>query len=332
MAKINIKNSLDQLFETNRIAYNKLKAWYDEIKNFEQLDIDEAKSIYCSMLESDAETKKKNRERLILGTLYTVFHFVCISGLTAIKSPYFDIGDVVETCIEEYIKLLDSGVLAKNNITGFRQLFLREFYIRVTKNLVGDYTYYYRDEVGYKKLTDYTFGTILKKYLEALSSKQIYDEMTCYAYIIRLLDEVGILSKLSDGDIYQIYLIFLRIKDIVILEDISRLSVTDLDSLKFILFESVVCDRSAGLICKRDLVEEYEHEEIIKKLFQLAFNTRLLDKEQRTIIDEYFGIYTEKKTNDEIGNKFGITGPAIRQRIKKICNKLRKNLNWYNKK
>lgn len=314
MSKINVMQKIESMKKINWNAYQKLKLRYEEVKDCKQLDILEAKKLCKLMLEADEDNKKQYRELLIFGTLHWVYNFVCDSGLTAVKSSYFDVDDLISISTEVWINMLDSGELLSDNINCFTNLFQRKFYERVIGQLVsqtgrGDY---FKSESGYMEVCYEDFGKVFEKYLEFINNGQVVDEKSCYSCVVKCLDEFGISQKLSDGEIYQVYLVFYNITKILEIKDISRLSRTDLKYLKYFLCDAIMSDRSTGLIGKGDFTDDVDRDIILEQMRQFIFDTTLLTVSQKKVIAERFGFLDGfMKSKCEVAKKFGVSGAAI---------------------
>lgn len=259
--------NIDTIKNIDKTNYYKLKKWYEEIKDYEKLTLKEAKVLNRLILTSSKEKSEKYRNKLILGTIYLVYNFVCNSGLTAIKSSYFDIDDLMNTSIEIWINMIDTNILLNDNVKNYARLFLKEFYVRLNKHLIGENTKYYSNEEGYNKMSEYIFGNMLKFYLESINNGNIIDKKSEFNCILSYLEECGILHEISSSSIsereksrliYEIYSIFHNIRRVINIEDISRLSKTKLDYLKLLLFDTSILDSDIKLITIDDFTEEVD--------------------------------------------------------------------------
>ena len=285
--------SVDMSKHTSKTNYYKLKRWYEELNDYEKLSIKEAKELNKLMLESSGDIKKIYRNRLILGTIYLIYNFICNSGLTAIKYLYFDIDDIMNTGIEIWINMIDSNMLLNENIEYFHRLFTKEFYVRLNKHMIGENTKYYSNEKIYNLFDEFVFGNILKYYLDCINNGSIVDEKSEFNCILHCLEETQILRKISSFDlskeekqklIYHIYLLFHNIKNIINIEAISKLSKTKLEYLKLILFEASIFDKSASIISREDFISEIDDKILASTFLE---NETLTKREKEVLMLRY---------------------------------------------
>lgn len=336
MPKVNIQEITEDMRKVNKPVYYKLRNWYESIKDYEQLSLKETKNLNKLMLETTGEIHDKYRERLILGTLHYVYNFVCKSGLTAIKSTYFDVDDLISISIEVWINMLDKGILLNDNIKSFKHLFLEVFYIKVTNQVLSEETKkYYATETGYNQIFRYAFGIILDKYLETFNECLIIDDISLYKYIINVIEENDLLKgmysrKITKNEknsiIYQIYLIFYNIIKVLDLKDINHLSKTYFNCLKYLLYDTALSERSAGTIAKCDFTEEVNNEIIIEDLRNVIFNIAGLTERQKNVLLKKFGFSDEIiRGNREISEEFNVSVQRVDQITNKAILKLSRN-------
>ena len=128
---------LEEIRKTNKQSYYKLRIWYEEIKDYEKLQFSDVKSLNKLMLESTGGEKDIIREKLILGSLYWIFNFVCDSGLTSISSSFFDVDDIMSISLEIWINMLDEGILVKDDYIVFHHYY-GVIYNKVIYNIFED--------------------------------------------------------------------------------------------------------------------------------------------------------------------------------------------------
>lgn len=322
---VNIDKVTRTLKKTNKLAYQKLMFWYEEIKNYEQLGLKEAKELNRLMLESNGEDRCKYREKLIKGTLFLVYYFVCKSGYTAIKSSDFDINDIMNTSIEIWINMLDSGVLLRDSVNDFACLFLKEFYIRINTTLLGkERLKYFWYEDSYAQLARGNFGKILEKYIDCIRNNMITDEKDCYDCILECLEQLGILESLNYQEISQIYLIFYKITRSLNISDISKISITNLDHLKTIFFDMSLYDRNKEVSDNGEIIDGVNKKIIFSRIRQDIIDEDYLTTKQKKTLIEKFGFNGDYKTNIALAEQLGISPQAVSQSLEGSFRKLRK--------
>lgn len=322
--KRDIEKVILDMEKTNKSAYQKLRFWHEEIKNYEQLSIKDAKKLNRMMLENSGDTRSEYRERLILGTLYLVYYFVCNSGYTAINATDFDIDDIMNTSIEIWINMLDNGVLINNNTKDFTHLFLKEFYVRINTKLLGkNRIKYFWHERSYEQLAGFNFGKILDKYIDCIKTSMIFDEKDCYDCIIECLKQVGMLENLSSKEIYQIYLVFYNITKNLNITDIGKVSTTNLDSLKVIFLDIALYVKNKEASDNGDLINDIDRKIILSRMRDFICNTDCLTDKQRKILIEKYGFNGDYKTDITLGKQLGISRAAVGQSLNRSFIKLR---------
>ncbi len=136
-----------------------LDHWYADIKAYtKELSFKEAQKIHT---EIKANNNPALKEKLLLGTLKTVYHFIRQSGLFLIQSPTFDLNDIINACVMAWMDALETDLIY--HVTGFRNLCCsRSFFAKIATNLMlpdilpEDAGFFYK----------YDFALIFKSYLE----------------------------------------------------------------------------------------------------------------------------------------------------------------------
>lgn len=111
--------------------------WQEQIKNFPKLDFNDAKKLYQALLkEENLLEQKKIRDELICGTLHFIGKQISNNRLFFIKSIHFDMNDVIDAYIEEWIKEIDAGRLLYTE--RLSSIFDITFISRVVSNSMGN--------------------------------------------------------------------------------------------------------------------------------------------------------------------------------------------------
>ena len=88
---------------------DKLEMWFERIKNYPQLKLDEAQKLYTEMIKENDNDKKINiRNNLINSTLYVVLNYLKNSDLDILENGSYDMDDIVSSTIEYYINEIDN--------------------------------------------------------------------------------------------------------------------------------------------------------------------------------------------------------------------------------
>ncbi len=136
--------------------------------------------------------------------------------------------------------------------------------------------------------------------------------------------EISKFNKLAEDEYFNIYdyqeefdkSVFNYLKD-----PISTFSIDVPDTTHY-------NDRVQEIEDKGPIFEDYETEAINKKMIADAMTN--LNEKQKEVISKYYGLDdTEPMTMQQIGDELGVTRQAIEQQIKKIMEKLKKNIKKY---
>ena len=103
-----------------------LETWYKEISVYEKLNLNDAKILYNDMIGCNVKDKESIRERLITGMLYLIPNFISKSLFPYIRGNNYDMNDIINSCNEELINVIDNGKLLE--ISYYTQLFDERFY------------------------------------------------------------------------------------------------------------------------------------------------------------------------------------------------------------
>lgn len=302
-------------------AYNpQLNAWYNQIKDYERLNIDEARDLCQKMLGSEGEIRERYRNKLILGTLYLVYNFVCDSGLTAIKASYFDTDDIISISTEVWIELMDSGILLGENIKYFSFLFSATFYRKIIHQLVGEQEDYYRNN---RPFNFEVFGNLVALYFKYFNDGVIVDDKSCYECVVSCLKQVGVFDELTSGCVYQIYQMFRDMDKMIDIKDISRVSVTDLSFFKGLILDTLMFDKQAGVIAIGDFTEKVDSGILAEELRDVIFKTDILTASQKIYIDQMCGFTMKATGNADCAKQLGVTSESVRQcrarTLRRLC-------------
>lgn len=110
--------------------------WQSQIEVFPKLKFKEAKKLYQAFLkEENRQEQKKIRDELICGTLHFISKQINNNTIFFLPNRLFDMNDVINVYIEEWIKQIDAGSLLNTERLSF--IFNSTFTFNVVSNLVG---------------------------------------------------------------------------------------------------------------------------------------------------------------------------------------------------
>ena len=113
-----------------------LALWREQIDEFPKLKFREAKKLYQAFLkEKSKQEQKKIREEIICGTLYFIGKQIENNPFFFLPNRLFDMNDVINTYVEEWIKQIDAGSLL--NIERLSYIFNATFTFNVVSNLIN---------------------------------------------------------------------------------------------------------------------------------------------------------------------------------------------------
>lgn len=98
--------------ENERILEN----WIKSISTYPKYSFKEAKDLYKQIQNTKVEYEKHElREKLITGTLYLLNNYIKKNILVHFNNSKFDINDIINNAVEEWIKIIDSSALLNAN-------------------------------------------------------------------------------------------------------------------------------------------------------------------------------------------------------------------------
>lgn len=300
-----------------------LEEWSDIISIYPRLDIKEAKVLYKSILnESNDKIRSEKREQLIKGTLYVVCDFIKKNNLAFFNNSQYDINDIISSCNEVWIEILDSGKLLKVD-DSYGWMINSSFCSKLTNKLVSN-----QDEIAtsvvcfiskfsdlfskYLKLHENEKEVSYQEFLEFLKPEVPYylfcDKERC-AYTYKLFEEIvkyfleeDLDVKITENRIKSLKYLFLNnamenLKegiDNVILDDMSGYIINNIckeDILSIIFDGNILSEREKDILKKRNgleafdchFLEEIAKEDNVSSEYIRQIENRAIKKLQRTM-------------------------------------------------
>lgn len=301
-----------------------LKEWKNSLSCYQELNINEAKELYKTSVESN--TKNNYINELIMGTLYVVINFISTKGLVYLNSSTYDMNDVISVCNEIWINKINSGKLLQ--INSFTEMFDGDFYNKLCDGL-GIQKYSMEDLnfnldlfvqllVDYMKIKETENNFNCLKFIEYLKKSEKYKNIFWRMYYYpEHIDyyEIYNLCEIFDG----------IIESFEFDESTIEISKTNIDKLKHILisngFEYIRPDINSIVV--EDTAETIINDYSRKQIVDIVMNSHLSDSHKEILIKRYGLLDNERHTFEEIAKEQGLTRERIRQKEAKALRTLR---------
>ena len=325
---------LEEFKKVNKIAYYKLRHWYEEIKDYDKLSLKEVKKLNKLMLESSGSKKEEIREKLIFGTMHVICSFICMSGLSSVRTPLFDIEDVISSSIEAWIEMLDEGFFIYKERKCYSKVYRDLFY----KTLMHLFDYSEKDvsddekeissnevikavlakikyDLGFNYLSRDIMYLILCEYIELIDLGYKINERIFYTSLNSILREYGVLEvydeKIREQVVLRIYDLFIFIISSLNVNDIKIMSKTEIYKL-FNLFIIIYRYREKYSIETSSFIDDSNNDIILNDFRNFIFTTNILTDRQREAIIECNGLKNGYfKSCRELAREKGVSHQTI---------------------
>ena len=300
---------------------DKLEMWFEKIKNYPQLKLDEAQKLYTEMIKENDNDKKINiRNNLINSTLYVVLNYLKNSDLDILENGSYDMDDIVSSTIEYYINEIDNGNLL--NVQSFSYLFRSTYYSYLSSTFVPQ-----KEDIEISKfITSYNFGYLMKIFLLL---KRNNDDVTFENYLNEVRNSEYVdgwyCYKVSENYLYKCFQVFQNIYSKININDNSIPSRTKLEFMRHLLAD-IYLREDISLTMKYDsnFEDEVINDVLIKKSIDYILNHSELQEREIDVLIKRFGIDDGNiKTLEHIGNIYGLSKERIREIEVKALRKLR---------
>ena len=291
-----------------------LKEWTDSIKDFPKLKINDAKKLYQMFLkEKEERERKKIREELIVGTLYILAHFINSNPIFFIKNSSYDMSDVINACVEEWIQELDQGLLLKYN--HFSMLLGSTFFMNVTTNLIGNHF----------PLGERTLLTIKNFVKFVLQAKILKDQQERFSYqdFVNILPDY-FLYKYDEEVLLWTYNLLTTIINLLKVHGIKE-SELKLNNAKYLLINIALEWIRVNL---DQVIDNTEEERIIDKIYyetikRWILSSDLKEREKEVLIRRYGLDDNISNLYEDIAKDMNVTKCRIQQIETHALRKLR---------
>ena len=191
-----------------------MKSLKDIIPSFEKLKLNEAKELYKQMnSNNNLDERKKQRERLILGTLYFLRKDLLEKSEIQNLRTNYDLDDIMSAFIESWILKIDSGYLL--TVQSFSQMIDYSSVInKITNNKTKKYIQAKFPEIKSKR----EFSNLIFRYIELRKNKYVVskEEMNISLELLNFLESIyqglDIEDKeinISNNDIFNYFNLFI---------------------------------------------------------------------------------------------------------------------------
>ena len=303
-----------------------LEEWNASIECFPKLNFDTARKLYEDVSKENDEIKKKEKwDYLINGTLHVIASFISSNDLCYLQSNVYDMNDIINTCNEIWISMINDGKLLKVN--KFSLMFDYNFYIVFTSKLIND-----KPDIKYNNLfTVEGFPIFLYKYIQTFKNEDVSYEMFLDFLRENYLDFQNLVYYKCTDQFAQTYELFESIKELLDVDyKLGDFSKRKLINLKYLLMNS-------GLEFNRVSIDDvYVNDEAFDKLidvqfynglFDILFSDVLLNDREKGIIKKRFGLFGYNQCcYKDIALEEGVTLERIRQIESKIYTKVRRSI------
>lgn len=326
---LSIKNVKD-LFKTKIGGFmDKLEMWFERIKNYPRLKLNEAQKLYKEMIkENDDDKKIKMRNNLINSTIYVILNCLKNSDLDILENGSYDMDDIISSTIEYYINEVDNGNLL--NVPCFSSLFGKTYYSYLSSIFVPQ-----KEDIEISKfITLYNFGDLMEIFLLL---KRNNDDITFEDYLneVRNVEYIDGWNcyKGSENYLYKCFQTFQNIYSKININDNNIPSKTKLMFMRHLLAD-ISLREDFSLTPKDDsnFEDEVINDVLIKKSIDYIVNHSELQEREIDILIKRFGIGDESvKTLEQIGNIYRLSGARIgkieENALKKLRNpKIKRNI------
>lgn len=297
------------------INVDKLEVWYEKIKDFDRLTLDDARELLNKANStSDENLKKLYMDKVILGTLYVVYNNIKTVSLNLLANSVYDMDDIINTYNELWIREIRRGRLFE--IEAFSRVFKRGFFSKLNKILCNN-EYVIRKEtcIIAKNLKNYFY-----KYLEL---RNMRDDITVDEFLEFIDDDY--LNSVDYIERERLFILLERIYENMNFDKVDdcNLSKTNFDHIKYLFIDSTL-----EVPIPREYSVSYE-DEVINKIYmenimEFIENSNL-DEARKQVLSWRFGLDDDKKTIRDIGLICGKKGEIIRRREAEALYNLRRS-------
>ncbi len=302
----------------NNKEFDILKNWEEQVKVYPRLNIDEARDLYIKAINTVNEDEKtKLMNKVIEGTLYVIVNYVRSNKLGNINNVSYDVGDIINTCNELWVKEIYDGALLK--VDAFSKI-LKSSFVSKLSQILNETSFTATD------VSLFTSDIFVNILFECINHHKIYGKLSfkefCeivanyfnikddnfYPQVGARLNDLGLSDAGLTKQTYElIEYIIDSIKD---KNDDINLSRTKISNYLALLIDTGI----QGLRVNLDLVYENDFADILTKNMVLsdfvedAFSCEGLDDRKKDILNRFYELHDyEKQDVNAIADVHGLS-------------------------
>ncbi len=293
----------------------------NQIKDFEKLSFEDAKTILSSSMELDDKKKKETIERVFKGTLHYVLKYIESSKHFYLNSYNYDLNDVFNVCYTLWFeKIQDYSILmCKQASFALGNSFANE----VSNRLIAS-----NQELKFYKTLSYNdfFNHVAKIYFELRNTTPKTDVKELWNTLIEKISHnyPGFVAKFELEIILIIiekcYMSFSEndTKDVIL----NNRTIIKLNSLmqEYGLYETINNNYPDNHDIESETINKIENQ----KIYDMVFNSDLLTDMEKGVIAQRFAFFTKKASNySTIARYYGVKAYTIQMIEAKTLRKLK---------
>lgn len=299
-----------------------LSSWESQIKDYPKLKFNGLKKLNKEYLsETDLVKKNEIKEKMIHGTMYIVLGAIKNSALSRFQQNIYDLNDIIVSTLMAWSDVICSSELDYYN--SFSQIYNRNsFGSRSARYLFGR-------ESTRSMIPDNSdtrilfFSVVFNEYLRILKKypdkDEYVDKFKSYLYRID--------SNINPESLIQYFNCIIDSFTSTLEE--MNLNRTNTYAYRWFLINNGYENyyNSSEDVIDEEPLESYENECLIRDFQNFVLTTDILDKREKNMIIDYFGLLgNDSRTLEYLKEKYGISGSRSAQVINKALNKLYKYL------
>lgn len=306
-----------------------LNEWGKSLENLEHLDYEEATTLYYSYILCDDEfIKSKLKNRLIEGTLYEVYKYIKDSLLPLLISSKYDMDDIISTCCETWIHLIDRGVLLEAH--SFSKAISLGIYDKISNGLpIDQFDIGNSMAITKKELIELTHIYLNSSYLLNDDDYEKFIQDPKVKIFFHELQEPSSSSAFFDK--YRVTTAYKLVRAIALIlcpNGIApQISKANIEKLIYVLVDAAIEANQVDLGCVsyKDSSNHVIDRIYTDGLLDAIDNVPFTPEEKQLLIDR-LGLYEKDPLfYKELVAKYGGDDETIRRKIVKMISKIRSN-------
>ena len=290
-----------------------MQEWYEQIRNFERLNLSQAQELYKKALITDNMTiKKEYMDKLVVGTLYVVYDFIKRNNIESFTKYSDDIKDIINAFNEEWIKKIYNGELLKVN--SFSDMLNRTYYNKVFDSITGGSF----EILAAFEITDDEFVKLFKYYIDYMNE----GNMKGFDVYVR---EKGIEKEFNIPNterLSKLIPLFEKIYSNTKLGDPFEIIDTNLKKYTRLLANAGLMDRINPRIDSNKDMESDTIKGIDFANLDKYLDLYLEEDIKKNILFDRFGFRDKPMRACDVAKKYGITTEKVNDIVRKVLRDL----------